>query len=110
MPRRWLQHSAQGFNPGTLKINEFALKGLEADQINLAPISWAEIKCDNQDVLHLDSAFKLLVRCPEASALCSVRSVAPTEHRLEAYAPLVFRTFKRFLRTILEAVAVSPRW
>jgi hypothetical protein len=42
MPRRWLQGSAQGFNLvstlGTLKINEFALKGREADQIKLAPI------------------------------------------------------------------------
>ena len=63
MPLRWLQDSAQGFNPGTLKINEFALKGREAYKINLAPIRWAEIKCGNQDVLHLDSAFKLLVRC-----------------------------------------------
>jgi hypothetical protein len=28
-----------GFNPGNLKINEFALKGREADKINLAPIA-----------------------------------------------------------------------
>jgi hypothetical protein len=34
-----LQDSAQGFNPGNLKINEFALKGREADKINLAPIA-----------------------------------------------------------------------
>ena len=33
-----------------------------------------------------------------------------TEHRLEAYATLVFRTIERSLRTILEAIAVSPRW
>jgi hypothetical protein len=34
-----LQDSAQGFNPGNLKINEFALKGREADKINLALIA-----------------------------------------------------------------------
>jgi hypothetical protein len=34
-----LQDSAQGFNPGNLKINEFALKGREVDKINLAPIA-----------------------------------------------------------------------
>jgi hypothetical protein len=28
-----------GFNPGNLKINEFALKGRDADKINLAPIA-----------------------------------------------------------------------
>jgi hypothetical protein len=30
-----LQDSAQGFNPGNLKIHHFALKGREADWINL---------------------------------------------------------------------------
>jgi hypothetical protein len=61
MPRRWLEGSAQGFNPGNPQINDFALKltrnmnvplmnntrssglemlkGREADQINLAPIA-----------------------------------------------------------------------
>ena len=32
------------------------------------------------------------------------------EHRLEAYATLVFRALERSLRTILEAIAVSQRW
>jgi hypothetical protein len=32
------------------------------------------------------------------------------EHRLEAYATLVFRTLERSLRAILVAITVSPRW
>jgi hypothetical protein len=31
--------SAQGFNPGNLQNNEFALKGREADLTKLAPIA-----------------------------------------------------------------------
>jgi hypothetical protein len=34
-----------GFNPGNLKINEFALKGREADTINLAPIAAGKLQC-----------------------------------------------------------------
>jgi hypothetical protein len=30
---------------GTLKINEFALKGREAEQINLAPIAAQKLEC-----------------------------------------------------------------
>jgi hypothetical protein len=30
---------------GTLKINEFALKGRKADQINLAPVVVQELEC-----------------------------------------------------------------
>jgi hypothetical protein len=30
---------------GTLKINEFALKGREADQINLAPVAAQKLEC-----------------------------------------------------------------
>jgi hypothetical protein len=37
-------------------------------------------------------------------------SLGTTEHRLEAYATLVFRTIERSLRTILRAIPVSPRW
>jgi hypothetical protein len=33
------EDSAQGFNPGTLKLNEFARKGREADRMKLAPIA-----------------------------------------------------------------------
>jgi hypothetical protein len=36
MPRRWLQGSAQGFNPGNPQNNEFALKGREADLLTKA--------------------------------------------------------------------------
>ena len=45
--RRRLQDSAQGFNPGISKIDEFALKlkGREADWINLAPIAAQELEC-----------------------------------------------------------------
>jgi hypothetical protein len=32
MPRRWLQDSAQGFNPGNQPIKRFALKGREASE------------------------------------------------------------------------------
>jgi hypothetical protein len=38
-PQKWLQGSAQGFNPGNPQINEFTLKGREADLIKLAPIA-----------------------------------------------------------------------
>jgi hypothetical protein len=37
-------------------------------------------------------------------------SLGATEHRLETYATLVFRTNERSLRNILEALAVSQRW
>jgi hypothetical protein len=45
--RRWLHYSAQDFNPGNLKINEFALKlkGREADLIKLAPIAALKLEC-----------------------------------------------------------------
>jgi hypothetical protein len=36
VPRRWLQGSAQGFNPGNPQNNELTLKGREADLIKLA--------------------------------------------------------------------------
>jgi hypothetical protein len=47
MPRRWLQGSAQGFNPGNPQNNEFALKlkGREADLIKLAPIAAQNLEC-----------------------------------------------------------------
>jgi hypothetical protein len=65
MPRRWLQSSAQGFNPGNPQTNEFALtrhmnvrsmnytrssglemlKGREADLIKLAPIAKPKLAC-----------------------------------------------------------------
>ena len=46
MPRRWLQGSAQGFNPGNPQNKEFALKGREADLIKPAPIAAPkEIEC-----------------------------------------------------------------
>jgi hypothetical protein len=49
MPRRLLQGSAQGFNPGNPQIKEFALKlkGREADLIKLAPIAAAKIGVRN---------------------------------------------------------------
>jgi hypothetical protein len=36
---------------GSLEINEFALKGREADQINLAPIAAQKIRVRNKEVL-----------------------------------------------------------
>src|ERR1700722_10540667 len=45
MPRRWLQGSAQGFNPGNPQNNEFALKGREADLTKLAPIAALNLEC-----------------------------------------------------------------
>jgi hypothetical protein len=45
MPRRWLQGSAQGFNPGNPQNNEFALKGREADLIKLAPVAAQNLEC-----------------------------------------------------------------
>jgi hypothetical protein len=49
--RGWLQDSARGFNRvstlGTLKINEFVLKGREADLIKLAPIAAPKITVRN---------------------------------------------------------------
>ena len=45
MPRRWLQGSAQGFNPGNPQNNEFALKGREADLLKLAPIVAQKLEC-----------------------------------------------------------------
>jgi hypothetical protein len=39
---------------GTLKINEFALKGREADLIKLTPIAAQRIRVRNWDVLQLD--------------------------------------------------------
>jgi hypothetical protein len=59
MPRRWLQGSAQGFNPGNPQNNEFALKGREADLTKLAPTAAPKIRVRNGDVLQLD----LLSRC-----------------------------------------------
>ena len=47
MPRRWLQGSAQGSTQGNLKINEFALKGREADLIKPASIAAPEIRVPN---------------------------------------------------------------
>jgi hypothetical protein len=37
-------------------------------------------------------------------------SLGAKEHRLEAYATLVFRTVERSLRAIPVAIAVNPRW
>jgi hypothetical protein len=37
-------------------------------------------------------------------------SLGAKEHRLEAYATLVFRTVERSLKAILVAIAVNPRW
>jgi hypothetical protein len=39
---------AQGFNPGTLKLNEFALKGREADRMKLAPIAAQNLECASE--------------------------------------------------------------
>jgi hypothetical protein len=36
------------------------------------------------------------------------RSMIAKEHRLEAYATLIFRTVERFLGTIPKAMAVNP--
>jgi hypothetical protein len=57
---------AIGLSPGSrpwepLKINEFALKGREADQINLAPIAAQELECGIEACDNLDPAFALLV-------------------------------------------------
>ncbi len=43
-----------GFNPGNLEINEFALKGREADLIKLAPIAAPKNRVRNRDMLQLD--------------------------------------------------------
>jgi hypothetical protein len=59
MPRRRLQGSAQGFNPGNPQMNEFALKGREADLTKLAPIAAPKIRVRNWNVLQLD----LILRC-----------------------------------------------
>jgi hypothetical protein len=40
-----LEDSAQGFNPGKPANKRFALKGLEADQINLAPVAAQKLEC-----------------------------------------------------------------
>ena len=37
-------------------------------------------------------------------------SLGAKEHRLEAYATLVFQTVERSLGSILVAIAVTPRW
>ena len=62
MPRRWLQGSAQGFNPGNPQNNEFALKGREAEQINLAPMAAQKLECAIETCYNLDPTFALLVR------------------------------------------------
>ena len=36
---------SQGFNPGNPQINEFALKGREADLIKLTPIAAPKLGC-----------------------------------------------------------------
>jgi hypothetical protein len=50
-----LQDSAEGFNPGSLKINEFALKGREATDesrtYRCAKIKWAIETCNNSILL-----------------------------------------------------------
>jgi hypothetical protein len=45
MPRRWLQGSAQGFNPGNPQNNEFALKGREADLISSHLVAAQNLEC-----------------------------------------------------------------
>jgi hypothetical protein len=47
---------------GTLKINEFALKGREADQINFAPIAAQKLECAIETCYDLEPTFALLVR------------------------------------------------
>ena len=46
---------------GTLEINEFALKGREADQINFAPIATQILECTIGTCYNLESTFALLV-------------------------------------------------
>jgi hypothetical protein len=47
---------------GTIKINEFALKGREADQINLAPVTTKKLDCAIDAGYNLEPTFALLVR------------------------------------------------
>jgi hypothetical protein len=91
MPRRWLQDSAQGLpwvtsldvrrgslrydlcpedgyrtqprvsTLGTLKINQFALKGREADQINLAPVAAQKLECAIEACDNLEPIFVRLI-------------------------------------------------
>jgi hypothetical protein len=46
---------------GTLKINEFALKGREADQINLAPVAAQNFECAIETCDNLEPTFGLLI-------------------------------------------------
>jgi hypothetical protein len=63
MPRRWLQGSAQGFNPGNPQINEFALKGRAIDLIKLAAIAASKLEwqltCYNWAYFRVVSTFDL---------------------------------------------------
>jgi hypothetical protein len=43
MPRRWLQGSAQGFNPGNPQNNEFALK-LKGERLSGEPRTYCRLK------------------------------------------------------------------
>src|ERR1700722_1720176 len=49
MPRRWLQGSAQGFNPGNPQYRRLALKlkGREAGLMKLAPMAAPKIRLRN---------------------------------------------------------------